>query len=100
MGFNPSKSEIDETIFGIQDWRDNIHRELLEEMPPNIPECRAFGFNTRSFVESDHADDSITRKLRTGFLVYLNIALIYWTSNNHTSINKNTFGLYFIVMKQ
>ena len=46
------------------------------EIPPNIPESRQLGFTMRVNVDADHASDTITRHSRTGFLVYLNCALI------------------------
>ncbi len=54
----------------------------------------------RAKVNADHASDSVTRRLRTGFLVYLNCAPIYWSLKKQTSVESSTFGLEFIAMKQ
>eukprot|EP00980_Cylindrotheca_fusiformis_P014575 scaffold3933_cov98-Cylindrotheca_fusiformis.AAC.3 len=44
-----------------------------------MPAQRGFAFRMRAFVDADHASDSMTRRSRTGFLVYLkNSAPIYW----------------------
>ena len=53
----------------------------------------------RIFVDSDHASDQVTRRSRTGFLVYLNNALIYWTSKKQTTIETSLFGSEFMAMK-
>ena len=60
----------------------NERGELKEEVPTNLPIPLGKGFVMHVFVDSDHAGDQITRRSRTGFLVYLNNALIYWTSKS------------------
>ena len=50
-------------------------------------------------MDSDHAGDSITRRSRTSFIVYLNNAPIYWTSKKQGSIETSSFGSEFIAMK-
>ena len=51
-------------------------------------------------MDADHAGDSVTRRSRTGFLVYCNSAPIYWMSKKQTSIESSSFGSEFIAMKQ
>jgi hypothetical protein len=53
----------------------------------------------RAKVDADHAADTISRRSRTGFLVYLNCAPIYWMSKKQTSV-ESSFGSEFIAMKQ
>ena len=53
-----------------------------------------------AYVDSDHAGDTITRRSRTGFLVFLNRALIFWLSKKQTSIETSSFGAEFTAMKQ
>ena len=60
---------------------------------------RGFGFIIRPFVDLDHAGDSVTRRSRTGFIVFCNGAPIYWTSKKQGSIEMSSFGSKFIVMK-
>ena len=56
-------------------------------------------FTIRVFVDADHAGDSVTRRSRTGFVVFLNIALIYWLSKKQTSCEMTTFGSELCAMK-
>ena len=42
----------------------------------------------------------MTRRSRTGFLVYLNSVLIYWNSKKQTAIENSLFGSEFTSMKQ
>jgi hypothetical protein len=54
----------------------------------------------RAKVNADHASDTITRRSRTGFLVYLNCAPIYWSSKKENSVESSSFGSEFVAMKQ
>ena len=65
-----------------------------------MPEPRRLGFVMRAKVDADHASDMITRRSRTGFLVYLNCAPIYWWSKKQNSVESLSFGSEFIAMKQ
>ena len=51
-------------------------------------------------VDADHAGDTVTRRSRTGFLIYLNNALVYWFSKKQTSVESSSFGSEFVAMKQ
>ena len=82
MVFDPSETEIDMNSFQRQDWSYSIYSlpgEVLKEaLSPNKPNSLGNGFKIRCFVDSDHAGGSLTRRLRTGFIVMLNNAPIYW----------------------
>ncbi|KAL7548388.1 hypothetical protein ACHAWF_011678, partial [Thalassiosira exigua] len=65
-----------------------------------MPEPLGRGFKMRVFVDSDHAGESLTRRSRTGFIVFLNNAPIYWLSKKQTSCETSTFGSEFNAMKQ
>jgi hypothetical protein len=101
MVFDPSDPVIDESLFECKDWSTSAYGlEGAKEMPPNMPEARGLGFIMRAFVDADHAGDKLTRRSRTGFLVYLNCAPIYWLSKKQTSIETSSFGAEFTAMKQ
>ena len=102
MVFDPSDPVVDESNFERRDWTSSEfgHVEGKEELPPNMPEPRGLGFVMRGKVDADHAGDTVTRRSRTGFLVFLNCSLIYWTSKKQTSVESSSFGSEFIAMKQ
>ena len=55
----------------------------------------------RAFVDSNHAGDEVTRRSRTGFLVFLNSAPVYWwLSKKQTSCETSMLGSEFVAMKQ
>ena len=93
MVFDPSDPMVDMTDFQEKDWSTSVFGDELKEIiPSNIPEPRGQGMITRCFVDADHASDTITRKSRTGFIVYVNMALIFWFSKKQTTVETSSFG--------
>ena len=103
MVFDPTVPYIDYNGFLKQNWENNVYAnergELKEDVPLNMPTPLGKGFKMRVFVDSDHAGDQVTRRSRTGFLVYLNNFLIYWTSKKQTTVETSSFGSEFMAMK-
>lgn len=99
--FDPTYPEIDENAFQKKDWSTSEfgHLEGKEILPPNQPQPRGQGVVVRANVDADHATDTTTRMSRTGFLVYVNSALIYWFSKKQTSVESSSFGSEFCAMK-
>jgi hypothetical protein len=64
-----------------------------------MPDPKRKGFTMRVYVDSDHAGDTVTRRSRTGYLVYLNCVLIHWMSKKRTLIETPSFGSEFMAMK-
>ena len=78
--YDPSDPVVDEGQFQRRDWASSEfgHVDGQEELPERMPEPRGLGVTIRVKVDADHASDTVTRRSRTGFLVYLNCALICW----------------------
>ena len=93
---------MNEHEFKQRDWTTSEfgHLQGVEVVPPNMLEPRGMGFAMRAKVDADHTADTITRRSRTGFLVYLNSAAVYWWSKKHTGVESSSFGSEFIAMKQ
>ena len=51
------------------------------------------------YVDWSHADDKKTRRSRTGFLIYLNMAPVAWLSKKQATVETSVFGAEFIAMK-
>ena len=100
--FDPSDPIIDKSQYQRKDWTSSEfgHIEGKEELPPNMPEPRGLGFIIRAKVDADHASDTVTRRSRTGFLIYINSAPLYWHSKKQNSLESSTFGSEFTAMKQ
>ncbi|KAI2504635.1 Reverse transcriptase (RNA-dependent DNA polymerase) [Fragilaria crotonensis] len=97
--FDPTYPEIDMTVFKECDWK-NYYGNVTEATPPNAPEPRGKEIDLRMFVDSDHAGDQRTRRSRTGFLIYMNLAPITWYSKKQSTIETSVFGAEFVAMKQ
>ena len=54
----------------------------------------------RVYVDSDYAGDTVTRIYRTGFVIFLNGAPIYWNSKKQTSYETSSFGSELCATKQ
>jgi hypothetical protein len=100
--YDPTPPEIDEASFEQKDWTTSEfgHIQGQEEIPTTAPPPRGFGFTMCARVDADHASDTISRRSRTGFVVYLNCALVYWLSKKQTSVESSSFGSEFVAMKQ
>lgn len=66
----------------------------------NMIEPRGKGFIIVAKVDADHATNTVTRRSRTGFFVWVNCALVYWMSKKQASVETSSFGSEFIAMKQ
>jgi hypothetical protein len=53
----------------------------------------------RLFVDSDHAGEQSTRRSRTGFVIYLNMAPIVWFSKHQPTVESSVFGVEFVAVK-
>ena len=98
--FDPTRPDIDENLFPAEDWRHTLYSHAKEDLPPGAPAARGFGFVMSAYVDSEHADDTITRRSHTDFIVYLNNAPIFWFSEKQGGIETSSFGSEFIAMKQ
>ena len=80
------------------DWRP-FYGDVKEAMPPNAPKPLGKEVELRMFVDSDHAGDKATRRSRTGFMIYMNTALINWISKKQPTVESAVFGSEFVAMK-
>ena len=52
------------------------------------------------FVDSDHAGDKLSCKSRSGFLLYINTALVKCFSKKQSTVETSVFGAKFLSMKE
>jgi hypothetical protein len=53
----------------------------------------------RLFVDSYHTGYQFTRRSRTGFVLYVNMAPIVWFSKRPSTVESSVFGAEFVAMK-
>ena len=99
--FDPSDPVIDEYKYQRRDWTlsEFGHLQGKPTFPPNAPAPRGLGFIIREKVHADHGADTVTRRSRTGFLVYINSALVYFMSKKQTIVETSSFASEFTAMR-
>ena len=72
MVHDPAEVEIDRAAFPREDWSYSIYGDdnLEEVLPLNMLIPLGKSFTCRVYVDSDHAGDQVTRRSRTGFIVF------------------------------
>ena len=98
MVFDPTYPTINYDDFPLHDWATQ-YGNVKEALPPNAPKARGKGFEMVGYVDADLAGEKLTRRSRTGFIIYLNQAPIYWFSKRQNGVECSTFGSEFIAMK-
>ena len=96
---DPTYPHIDHSQFKECNWRE-FYGDVREAIPPNAPEPRGKDVDLRLFVDSDFAGNAVTRRSRTGYLVYLNMAPIVWYSKKQATLETSVFGAEFVALKQ
>ena len=96
---DPTYPDIDLDKFPQYYWKQ-FHGDVEEVLPKNAPKPMGKEFIIRAFVDADFAGDSLTRRSRTGLLVMLNGAPIYWLSKKQTPMETGSFGSEFAAMRQ
>jgi hypothetical protein len=76
-----------------------MYGDIKEATPPNAPVTRGKEIDLHLFVDYDHAGEQFTRRSRTGFVIYLNMAPIVWFSKRHPPVESSLFGAEFVAMK-
>ena len=97
--FDPSYPEIDRDMFERRQWSSIYGEDLKEDIPLNAPEPLGLEFLMRAYIDADHAGDKLTRRSRSGLLVFLNSAPMYWMSKKQTTVETSSFGSEFMAMK-
>ena len=85
MVFDPTYPTIDYSVFKVHDWT-KFYNNATEALPPDAPLPRGKGFVIVAYVDVDLAGNKLTRRSRTGFIVFLNQSPIYWFSKKKTAL--------------
>ena len=96
--FDSSRPQISPKRFKKYDWQD-FYREAIEDIPHDMPDPLGLPVDTFVFVDSDHGGNKVNRKSRTGILIFINKAPIYWYSKQAPSVESSTFGAEFYAMR-
>jgi hypothetical protein len=96
--FDPTYPDIDQTAFPSFEWAE-FKGNMEEAIPPDMPPPLGKDVDLRMMVDSDHAGEKRTRRSRTGFIIFCNLAPIIWLSKQQATIETSVFGAEFVAMK-
>ena len=96
--YDPSHQEIDDSVFKECDWSE-FYRDAKVAIPVNAPEPHEKEVDIHMFVDSDHAWDKVSCRLRSVFLIYVNTALVQWFSKKQSTVETSVFGAEFVSTK-
>jgi hypothetical protein len=89
--FDPTYPAVDIGTFIKTDWK-SMYGDVKEMTPSDAPIPCGKEVDLRLFVDSDHAGEQFTRRSRTEFVIYLNIAPIVWFSKRQPTVESSVFG--------
>ena len=84
--------------FNIVDWVD-FYSGAKEAIPLDIPEPCGKPIDLRLYVDSNFSGKKVTRRSRTGFIVYMNMEPVAWIPENQTTAETSVFGSELFAMK-
>jgi hypothetical protein len=93
--FDPTYPAVDMGTFIKTGWK-SMYGDVKEMIPSDAPVPRGKDVDLRLFV---HAGEQFTRRTRTGFVIYLNMAPIVWFSKRQPTVESSVFGAEFVAMK-
>jgi hypothetical protein len=93
--FDDSYVRIDDEVG--TDW-NSFYPKAKEELPENMPEPRGKMVQVIVFVDASYGCDLLTRRSRTGILIYINRAPVIWYSKKQNTIETSTFGSEFTAL--
>jgi hypothetical protein len=73
--------------------------KVKKAIPPNAPPPRGRSEMIQIYVDADHAGNTVTRRSRTGYVQFVNNAVVNWSSKKQGSIESSTFGSEFVALK-
>ena len=68
-------------------WRDYNQAILPDTTEPQVLEV-----DLKMFVDNDHAGNKVTRRSKTGYMIFYNMALINWLSKAQPTLESSVFG--------
>ena len=83
---DPSYPGIYMSEFNSNDNWEHLYGYGQEAKPHNAPKPPGKEITLRMFVDSDHAGDKSDCRSRTGFMIFMNMAMINWHTKNQATV--------------
>jgi hypothetical protein len=95
--FDTTYPDVDMRAFIKTDWKP-MYGDVKEADSSKRTCHKRNAIYLRLFVDSDHAGEHFTRRSRTGFVIYLNMAPIVWFSKRQPTVESSVCGAEFVAM--
>jgi hypothetical protein len=96
--FDPTYPAVDMGTFINNDCK-SMYGDVKEMITSGAPVPLGKEVDLHFFVDSDHASEQFTRRSRTGFVIYLNMAPIVWFPKRQPTVESSVFVAEFVAMK-
>mmetsp|Transcript_2051 Transcript_2051/g.2905 ORF Transcript_2051/g.2905 Transcript_2051/m.2905 type:complete len:179 (-) Transcript_2051:552-1088(-) len=75
------------------------YRDAEEQMPHHQSKPKGKPVVTKAFVDASFGSNKVTRRLHTGFIIFVNRAPIKWFSRKQPTIESSAFSAEYIALK-
>eukprot|EP00546_Thalassionema_frauenfeldii_P003040 CAMPEP_0178938862 /NCGR_PEP_ID=MMETSP0786-20121207/26565_1 /TAXON_ID=186022 /ORGANISM="Thalassionema frauenfeldii, Strain CCMP 1798" /LENGTH=311 /DNA_ID=CAMNT_0020617625 /DNA_START=899 /DNA_END=1834 /DNA_ORIENTATION=- len=97
---DPGLPNIDYSLFQTnKDDFKEYYRDAKEIMPHCMPEPRGRPVITTAYLDASFGSNKVTRRSHTGFIIFVNRALIKWYSKKQPTIESSAFLAEYIALK-
>ena len=97
---DPPYSDINLSEFKSDgNWTD-FCGDVKEANPHNASKPIGKEIELRMFVDYDHAREKTSRRSHTGYMIFMNISMIYCHTNKQATVVDAFFGAEYVAMKQ
>ena len=72
---------------------------MIKVIPPDDPKPLGKEVDIRMFIDSDHTCDKSNCRSQTGFMIFINMALVVWFSKRQPTVKSSAFGAKFVALK-
>ena len=98
IAFDPDHPFIYERRFNKHNWYE-FYRNAKEATPGDMPPPRGNGVPMHCFEDADLAGNTVTRRIQTGILIFVNRAPIIWHSKRQNTVKASTHGSEIVAIK-
>ena len=76
-----------------------FYPDAEEAVPDNAPTPRGKVIQINAFVDADHAGNKVTRRSHTGFIIFMNMAPVYWYSKRQNCVESSTYSSEMVALR-
>ena len=99
IDYYPMGPNIDLSVLNNnEDWSE-FYGGVEEELPPKITGSRGRAINIYSFVDDNHAVNSVSRRSYTEIIMFIQNTSIIWFSKRRNTVKAATFVRQLVVLR-